>query len=67
MSVMPVPVPMGGGFGYGSPFGFSPFGFSPFGAPGISFYGGGMGVSPVDILVLGGVAYGALQLAKVRN
>lgn len=58
---MPVPVPLGGGFGYGSP-----FGYSPFGAPGMSFYGGGFGISPVDILVLGGVAYVFAQSAKVR-
>lgn len=50
------------GYGYGSP-----FGFSPFGRPGVSFYGGGFGVNPVDLLVLGGVAYGVSQLVKVRN
>lgn len=64
-TVIPVPVPMGGygmGYGYGSP-----FGFSPFGRPGVSFYGGGFGVNPVDLLVLGGVAYGVSQLVKVRN
>lgn len=62
---MPVPVPMGGGFGF-SPFGFgSPFGYSPFGAPGVSFYGGGFGVSPVDILLFGGLAYGLSQAVKV--
>lgn len=56
---------MGGiGYGFGSPFG-SPFGYSPFGRPGISFYGGGFGVNPVDLLVLGGVAYGVSQLVKV--
>ncbi|CAM9404155.1 unnamed protein product, partial [Ectocarpus sp. 13 AM-2016] len=61
-TVLPVPVPMGGyGMGYG--FG-SPFGFSPFGRPGVSFYGGGFGVNPVDLLVLGGVAYGVSQLVK---
>lgn len=69
MSVMPVPVPMGGGFGFGSPFGYSPFGspfgYSPFGAPGVSFYGGGFGVSPVDILLFGGLAYGLSQAVKV--
>ncbi|CAM9454281.1 unnamed protein product [Choristocarpus tenellus] len=60
-SLMPVPVPMyGGGFG-----GFSPFGYSPFMSPGISIYGGGFGVNPVDLLVLGAVAYGATQLIKV--
>lgn len=50
------------GYGFGSP-----FGFSPFGRPGVSFYGGGFGVNPVDLLVLGGVAYGVSQLVKVRN
>lgn len=67
---MPVPVPMGG-YGYGSPFGFSPFGspfgFSPFGTPGVAFYGGGFGVSPVDILLLGGVVYGVSRLLKVSE
>lgn len=59
-SVVPVPVPMGGmGYGYGSPFGYSPFG------GGVSFYGGGFGVNPVDLLVLGGVAYGVSQLMSV--
>lgn len=62
-----MPVPLGGyGYGFGSPFG-SPFGFSPFGTPGVSFYGGGFGINPVDILVLGGVAYGVTQLVKVSQ
>lgn len=65
-SVVPVPVPVPlGGYGYGSPFG-SPFGYSPFGSPGVSFYGGGFGVNPVDVLVLGGLAYGVSQLVKAR-
>lgn len=54
-----------GGYGFGSPFG-SPFGFSPFRSPGALFYGGGFGVDPIDLLVLGGVVYGVTQLAKVR-
>ena len=68
---MPVPVPSYG-YGLGSPFGFSPFGgspfgFSPFGTPGVSFYGRGFGINPVDLLVLGGVAYGVTQLVKVSR
>ncbi|CAN0395106.1 unnamed protein product [Ascophyllum nodosum] len=67
-TVVPVPVPSYG-YGLGSPFGFSPFGgspfgFSPFGTPGVSFYGRGFGINPVDLLVLGGVAYGVTQLVK---
>ena len=62
-----MPVPLGGyGYGFGSPFG-SPFGFSLFGTPGLSFYGGGFGISPVDLLVLGGVAFGVTQLVKVSQ
>lgn len=58
--VQPVPVLPYGGYGYG----FSPFSpFSPFG------FGGGMmgyraGISPVDVLILGGIAYTAFNIIK---
>lgn len=55
VNLMPIPVPMGGGMRFGYP---------SFGVPGVSFYGGGFGLSPVDILLLGGVAYG---LAKANQ
>lgn len=54
---MPIPVPMGGGMRFGYP---------SFGVPGVSFYGGGFGLSPVDILLLGGVAYGLAKANQVR-
>lgn len=47
-----------GGFGFGLPL------FSPFG--GYGYYGGGygLGISPLDVIVLGGLAYGAFNFLR---
>ncbi|CAM9696031.1 unnamed protein product [Discosporangium mesarthrocarpum] len=60
--VVPVPVPVPSyGFGGFSPFGG--YGYSPFMGPGI-MYSSSSFINPVDLLVLGGVAYAASQLLK---